>query len=177
MGNALAQLNEALELNRNDADVLATAGLILPKVGQPERALELVERAVRLNPHYPDWYHSPLRDAYFHSRRFEDTITTLKTRAHRAPVIDPLFLALSYAQLGRKSEVNASVDQLFEDQPDWSAEKHLSGPGNYAREAELNLFLDSVNKAGLPICATETHLQKYPDMKRLPECDAERARS
>jgi TolB-like protein/class 3 adenylate cyclase/tetratricopeptide (TPR) repeat protein len=175
MDNALSQLDEAVKLNPNDADVLATAGLILPKVGQPQRALELVERAVRLNPHYPDWYHSPLRDAYFHTRRFEDTIAVLKTRAHRAPVIDPLFLALSYAQLGRESEVKTSVDRLFEDQPDWSAEKHLSGPGNYARDTELDLFLESVEKAGLPVCATLEQLAKYPDMKRLEQCEAQRA--
>jgi hypothetical protein len=36
---------------------------------------------------------------------------------------------------------------------------------------------DSSPKAGLPLCATEAQLAKYPDMKRLPQCDAERAKS
>jgi TolB-like protein/class 3 adenylate cyclase len=177
MRNSLAQLDEALELNPNDADVLATAGFILPKVGQPERALELVKQATRLNPHYPEWYHAALRDAYFHNRRFEDTINVLRTRAHRSPMLDPLFLTMSYAQLGRESEMRASIDQLFEDQPDWSAEKYLSGPGNYAREEELQLFLDSIERAGLPLCAADAQLETYKDMKRLEQCERQRAKS
>jgi hypothetical protein len=44
-----------------------------------------------------------------------------------------------------------------------------------SRDVELNLFLDGHRKAGLPICATEAHLPKYPDMKRLEQCEAQRA--
>ena len=47
--------------------------------------------------------------------------------------------------------------------------------GSYARATELNLFLDSHRKAGLPVCATAAQLAKYPDMKRLEQCDAEHA--
>ena len=60
-------------------------------------------------------------------------------------------------------------------QPDYSAEKWLSETGICAREAELNLFLDSHRKAGLPVCATAAQLAKHPDMKRLEQCDAQRA--
>ena len=175
--NSLAQLDEALNLNPNDADVLAIAGGILPYLGQPGRALELMERAVRLNPHYPDWYYAMLIDAYFHNKKFEDTIMVLKKKKNRSPIWDPLFMAMSYAQLGRVNEIKASVEQLFRDQPDWSAERHIAESAKYARDTELNLFLDSVEKAGLPICATEAQLAKHPDMKRLPQCEQQRAKS
>ena len=39
----------------------------------------------------------------------------------------------------------------------------------------MTLFLDSHEKAGLPVCATEGQLVKYPDMKRLEQCEAQRA--
>lgn len=39
----------------------------------------------------------------------------------------------------------------------------------------MDLFLDSHEKAGLPICATEAQLAKYPDMKRLDQCEQQRA--
>ncbi len=42
---------------------------------------------------------------------------------------------------------------------------------------ELDLFLDSHRKAGLPVCATEAQLAKYPDMKRLEQCEQQRAKS
>jgi TolB-like protein/class 3 adenylate cyclase len=173
--NSLAQIDEAIALNPNDADALAICGGLLPYHGQPERGLELMERAVRLNPHYPDWYLYALRDAYFHNRKFGDTIMVLRKKINRSPIWDPLFLAMSYAQLGRTNEMKSSVEQLFRDQPDWSAERHLAESAKYARETELNLFLESVEKAGLPLCATKPQLAKYPDMKRLDQCEAERA--
>ena len=69
---AVSGLDQALELNPNNADVLAHSIFLLKKAGQPERALDLVEQAVRLNLHHPDWYYGALREAYFYNRRFED---------------------------------------------------------------------------------------------------------
>ena len=51
----------------------------------------------------------------------------------------------------------------------------LSNTGLYARDIELNRFLDSHRKAGLPLCASEAQLTKYLDMLRLEQCEAQRA--
>ena len=172
-----AEIDQSLELNLNDADRLAQAAWYWTRGGQPERSLELMARAVRLNPHHPDWYGAALRETYFHNRRFEDTITVTRKRLYPDPIWDPLYRAMSYAQLGQDEEVGAEVKQVFIDQPDYSAEKWLNDTGTYAREVDLKLFLDSNEKAGLPICATEAQLAKYPDMMRLPQCEAQRVKS
>jgi adenylate cyclase len=171
---ALAELDQAFELNPNNADIRAIAAWMLNRVGQPERALESILRAIRLNPHHPDWYYGMLRDAQFHNRRFDDCIRATKKRLHPGPILDPLFRALSYAQLGSGKEAARDIAQVISVQPDYSAEKWLSDTGMYARQTELNLFLDSIEKAGLPLCATEAQLAKYPDMKRLQQCEAQR---
>jgi tetratricopeptide (TPR) repeat protein len=175
--HALAELDQAFALNPNSADILAIAAWMLDRLGQPERALESTLRAIRLNPHHPDWYYGVLRDVHFHNRHFDDCITATRKRLHPSPTLDPLFRALSYAQLGNGKEAAPEVAQVMIAQPDYSAEKWLSETGIYAREAELNLFLESHRKAGLPLCATEAQLAKYPDMKRLEQCEAERAKS
>jgi TolB-like protein/tetratricopeptide (TPR) repeat protein len=172
---ALAELDKALELNPNNADILAIAVWILDRIGQPERALQSILRAIRLNPHHPDWYYSMLRDTYFHNKQFEDCITASKRKLYPSPILDPLFRALSYAQLGSCKEAAREVVKVTSVQPDYSAEKWLSDTGIYARANELDLFLDSVESAGLPICATEAQLAKYPDMKRLQQCEEQRA--
>jgi TolB-like protein/class 3 adenylate cyclase/Tfp pilus assembly protein PilF len=172
---AVSGLDQALELNPNQADVLAHSIFLLKKAGQPERALDLVERAVRLNPHHPDWYYGALREAYFYNRRFEDAIAATKKRLIPSPLEDPQVRAMSYAQLGREQEAAQEARVLLEAYPDYSAEKFLSGTGTYARETERDLFLDSIEKAGLPVCATEEQLAERPDMERLPECEAQRA--
>jgi hypothetical protein len=59
--------------------------------------------------------------------------------------------------------------------PDWSAEREISDTGAFARQAELDLYLDGIRKAGLPVCASATALQQRPEMKRLPICKQARA--
>jgi hypothetical protein len=47
----------------------------------------------------------------------------------------------------------------------------------FGRQEERDLFIESFRKLGLPVCASEAQLEKYSDMKRLPQCDPESARS
>jgi adenylate cyclase len=172
---AVAEVDQALELNPNAADQLAMAAWLLTRAGEPERSLKLMERAVRLNPHHPEWYRGAQRETYFHNRRFEETIAVTRKRIYQDPIWDSLYRAMSYAQLGRDEEAAVDVKQVFVDQPDYSVEKWLSDTGTYAREVDLQLFLDSNEKAGLPLCATEAQLAKYPDMLRLERCEQQRA--
>ena len=51
--------------------------------------------------------------------------------------------------------------------------KHFEVP---EAAAERALFLESFTKAGLRLCDTPELVAKYPDARRLPECEAERAK-
>ena len=84
---------------------------------------------------------------------------------------------MSYAQLGREQDAAREVAGFLDAYTDHSAERFLSETGTYARDTELNLFLDSHRKAELPLCATEAQLVKYADMKRLGQCEQQRAKS
>src|SRR5262249_17140647 len=53
---SIAAYERAIELNPNDADILAEMGDSLTYSGEAERAIQLLRRAMRLNPLYPDWY-------------------------------------------------------------------------------------------------------------------------
>ena len=172
---ALAELDQAVNLNPNSAEILALAAWVFTKAGLPERALKAIEQAVRLNPHYPDWYNGSFKEAYFYNRQFEEAISWSRKALVPEPLADPLIRAMSYAQLGREQEAARDVAKLFEANPDYSAEKYLSETGTFARDVEMILFLDSHEKAGLPLCASAEQLAKYPDMKRMPQCEAQRA--
>ena len=56
LAHCLAEKEKAISLNPNDADVLIDAAWAMPWFGKPEKAAELADRAVRINPNYPDWY-------------------------------------------------------------------------------------------------------------------------
>jgi hypothetical protein len=47
--------------------------------------------------------------------------------------------------------------------PDWSAERDISDTGAFARQAELDLYLDRIRKAGLP---SAHQRQRYSNGRR-----------
>ena len=75
-------------------------------------------------------------------------------------------------QVGGAAEGAAHVLKL---DPDWSAERDISDTGAFARQAELDLYLDGIRKAGLPVCASLRALEQRPEMKRLPICEQARS--
>jgi TolB-like protein/class 3 adenylate cyclase/tetratricopeptide (TPR) repeat protein len=173
---SLAEHEKALSLNPNDADVLILTAWNMPWFGRPEQGLELANRAMRLNPNYPDWYNSPLLCVYFYAGRYDLALATTHNRLN-PELWDFVYRPLIYAQLGRESDAAAALSDLLQRNPEYSAERWLNDTGWFSRDVEQDLFLYSHEKAGLPICATEAQLAKYPDMKRLEQCEAERAKS
>jgi TolB-like protein/class 3 adenylate cyclase len=173
MEQSLAEHEKALSLNPNDADVLLMTAGNMTWFGRPEQAAELADQAVRLNPNYPDWYGWGLLLAYFYDGQYERALSVTQGRLN-PDIWDYIYRPLIYAQLGRKADVATSFSDLLQRNPEYVAERWLSDTGTF-RDVELNLFLDSHRKAGLPLCATEEQLAKYPDMKRLELCEAQRA--
>ena len=53
----LEEVEQALQLNPNNANYIAAASLHIGMVGEWERANQLMGKAMRLNPHHPGWYH------------------------------------------------------------------------------------------------------------------------
>ena len=91
-------LERAEALNPNDADIIAEHADALVYVGQPERSVELLEKAMRLNPYYPDWYLWYLADAYTTMKRHQDVVATVQRMQN--PDEGRRMLASSYAHLG-----------------------------------------------------------------------------
>jgi TolB-like protein/class 3 adenylate cyclase/Flp pilus assembly protein TadD len=174
--HGLAALDKALSLSPNDADILAITSALMPWFGRPEQAAELAQRAVRLNPGYPDWYNWGLLLAYFYSGQYDRALAATQGRLD-PDIYDYVYRPLIYAQLRRPADARTAASDLAQRDPDYSAERFLSDTGSFARDTELSLFVDSNRKAGLPVCAAQGTLGKYPDMKRLEACEQQRAKS
>ena len=171
----VAELERAAELAPGNADLLADAAAYLPWLGQPERAVELIERAVRLKPNAD--YRWIQGTVYFFARRFADAAAGIE--GMDSPGRWEMRMAvLSYAQLGQTADLERWRARLRESWPDYSAELELKF-GDFApgAAAERSLFLDSFAKAGLPICATPEQLAQNPGIHRLPECTKDQAKN
>ncbi len=143
---SLAAYHQAIELNPNDADLLAEMGDALTYCGQTDKAVDLIKRAMRLNPYYPDWYLWYLGEAYFYAGDYEQAIQTLKqmrdqSEAHR-------LLASSYAHLGSMEEASYHAKEVLRIHPNFSLEHWRSVPPN-KDQRENDIFVDGLRKAGL----------------------------
>jgi adenylate cyclase len=144
--SSLAAYERALQLNPNDADILAEMGDSLTYCGDPNRAVQLLTRAMRLNPYYPDWYLWYLGEAYFHIGDYEATIETLKrmrdqSEAHR-------LLASSYAQLNQMTEARHHAREVLRAHPNFSIAHWRTVPPD-KDPTQLERFIDGLRKAGL----------------------------
>ena len=62
---AIAEFDRAETLSPSDADLLLVIAWTIPAFGESERAVSLAEKALKLNPHYPDWYNQGLSLVFF----------------------------------------------------------------------------------------------------------------
>jgi hypothetical protein len=136
--------------------------------------VELVNRAYRLNPHYPPFYDIYV-NAFYAIGQYDEVIARIRRLAEVPPHLQML-LAMSYAQLGRQADAATAKAELLRRDPDFSLERTVSDVyGVIPHQPTLALFIDGARKAGLNDCATEAELKKYPKMKHLAQCDARRA--
>src|SRR5712692_1307237 len=108
---AIAEAERAMVLEPNDADACVTLGEILSCAGRPQEAVGLVEKALRLDPHYPASYLFALGQAYYLTGRHEEAIAALKRLLTRNPDHPRahFFLAMVYSEVGRKEEARTEI--------------------------------------------------------------------
>ena len=148
---ALAEFQRAIELNPNDADVLNDFGLCLGYAGRAVEGLELVHKAIHLNPHYPEWYSLPLGQIYFDAHKYEEAVATFEGLLNLETTISCLYQAASYAALGQSSKAREAVVRTLELDPIATIEKWTStrfAPNSGAKDLEH--FREGLRKAGLP---------------------------
>jgi adenylate cyclase len=107
---AISAYQRALELNPNDADVLNDFGQCLSFAGRATEGVVVVHKAMRLNPHYPDYWTMQLGPIYFDARRYEDAISTLeRLHSSKDTIGVQLYLAASHAALGHTDQARATM--------------------------------------------------------------------
>jgi adenylate cyclase len=147
---AIAEAERATVLNPNDADGYVTLGNILCNVGRPEKGIELIEKAMRLNPQYPPFYLHSLGLAYREAGRYEEALAPLKKVLTLNPNFAPSHwnLAICYAELGRPEEAQAEVEEALRLNPKASLE-WMKENVPYKNPADLERMLAALRKAGL----------------------------
>jgi tetratricopeptide (TPR) repeat protein len=148
---ALAEAERAIALDPNDSFAYIRLGSILYFTGRATEGIEVIEKAMRLNPYYPADDLLNLALAYRFAGRYEEAIAALKKGLARNPDLgrNPhLFLAELYSQLGREEEARAEAAEHLRRNPDWSLEVFRQR-SPLRDQAMLNQMVENMRKAGL----------------------------
>ena len=144
-----SEFDLALERAPNNADLLMIYAWHCLARCNPEKGVELVERALRLNPTYPAWYNRPAEQTYYFGGKFDKALEAAQRIQNPQP-LEYVLLAATFAQLGRKEDAAKVADKVRAISPEFSAETHSL---IFARDEDRKLLVDGVQKAGLKVCA------------------------
>jgi TolB-like protein/Tfp pilus assembly protein PilF len=147
---AIASYERALEINPNDADVMTDFGWCLSFSGRPEEGLAMALKAIKLNPHHPDWYIFQLAQLQFNARKYGDAIKATRRLREVDATIVQAYLAASYAALDYRADAERAIMRLLQLDPVASVERYTSPEmATYRLDADLRHFRDCLSKAGL----------------------------
>jgi tetratricopeptide (TPR) repeat protein len=171
---AAAEYAKAETLAPSNADLLLIAAWSIVQFGETDRAVSLAEQALKLNPHYPDWYNQGLSVVFFFGEQYDKSVQ-YRLLVKEPHALDYAYLAIANAYWGRTGDAEAAAANAIKMNPTWIAEGYLSEGGGYA-EKEAELFVNGARKAGLPDCVPPDKLTEMPNLIRVKSCDQQRAK-
>ena len=147
---AIKEGERAVALNPNGADHRVWLAMILTSAGRPEEAVELVNKAIRLNPFPPNWYFLSLGNAFFTMGRYEEAVGAYKRTFERSPdfLLTKIGLAASYNALGREEDARAAAIEVLRIDPKFSLERFAEGL-LYKDQKDADRYINALRKAGL----------------------------
>jgi adenylate cyclase len=156
---AIAEAKRAIASDPNDADGYVALAGVLSFTGRAQEALELVERAMRLNPHFPPRYLYQLGLAQFAMNRLDVAAASLE----RALALNPddywsqRLLLATYGLLGRREDASKLLEALkgkdrrgIVGHFDPLTIKAMAFWHPFASPADAARFAEGLRKAGVP---------------------------
>lgn len=147
-----AHLAKALELSPNFTLAQNALGVSHIMEGDPEAAIPMIERAIRLDPGGSQQYLHFLGLASLLLGRFETAAALFKERILLVPETDVsrAFYASTLGHLGRVDEARAIWRELKAVNPRYDFHQHISERLRFERKADTELIAAGLAKAGLP---------------------------
>ena len=147
---AIAEFERAMALNPNFTHQAFSEVLVY--AGDSARAIEAVERHMRLDPFYmpqaPLW----LGFAHYMLKQYSQALPPLREYVSRAPNFrgGHACLAATYAQLGKLEEARAEAAEVLRIEPNWTIEGTQARLSPFKSTQDAEHYFDGLRKAGLP---------------------------
>ena len=149
---AVALAEKAAALAPSDATINAVLGWRLNLIAaKPKEGLELITKAMRLDPAYPDWFLEAAGQANYSLGDYDKALAAFEEYHKRNPDDTDGYVEIIYtsATAGGLEEAKATVAELLEKHPDFTVEGY-SMLTSFKDPAVNKLIRDNTAKAGLP---------------------------
>ncbi|MCV0394183.1 MAG: winged helix-turn-helix domain-containing protein [Rhizobiaceae bacterium] len=147
----LAQLQEALRLNPNDATTLGTHADLLARAGLHAESLAAWQTLERLDPVGTPLAAGLKSRAHFFLGEYEAALAAARRCVARAPKLQPcqLFHTIAARAAGEDEEAAESARRLMEINPDFSIQRHFTII-SFRDPADVEAMAVHLRAAGLP---------------------------
>jgi adenylate cyclase len=148
---AIAELERAIALEPNTVAAHYSLGYFLYSAGRTEEAIPILKKGVALSP-------IPLPRALSHlciasrkAGRYEEAVAVCKQLLQREPnhVLGHLTLGATYVEMERMEDARAEIAEVLRVDPKYTV-KVVPRSFPWKDQAEIDLLIDSLRKAGLP---------------------------
>jgi serine/threonine protein kinase/Tfp pilus assembly protein PilF len=107
----------AMALNPRNSHTRAYLGLLIAFVGEWDRGLALVQRAMALDPHFPDWCYLPFFYNHYRKGEYEAALQALKKINMPEDPWPQVGLAATCGQLNQQEMARAAIELVRKHQP------------------------------------------------------------
>ncbi len=148
---AIKDIEKAIGLNSSYADGYALLAWIMHFAGRPEEGLDIMQRAIRLNPRVPAIYRLVLGGIQYARGDLEQAVELLRTGAKISPDYQQIrvWLVAAYAAAGLMDEAEWEVVEILTINPSFSL-KSVEIAFPFRDPLYRDRFIADLKKAGLP---------------------------
>ena len=146
---AIAEFERGWALNPNFIDY--RFGSALMYVGEPARAIEVLEAGIRLDPFQPSYAFGLMGIVNYMLKRYGEAVRWLRECTLRMPNVQwpHAWLAAGYARLGQLEEAGAESADVLRINPAFTIES-WKRTAPFKDPKDLEHVIDGLSKAGLP---------------------------
>ena len=148
---AIANLEKAIALAPDNADVNATFGQVLNYWGDPERGLQLMEKAFTIEMIVPKNWEYQMGLSHLLLGQYDKALARFNRAVERPAAFFHayIFLAWTYVKLDRPDDANGAIKELLEIMPHYTI-KLAAKIYVFRKDEVCNRLFDSLHKVGLP---------------------------
>ena len=147
---ALAEGERAMALSPGEMAVFTLYASVLNSAGRSEEAVQLYQKAIRLNPFAPSWLYRLFGVALRNAGRYEEAVSALNKAIQIEPnnLIAHINLAAAYSLMGREKEARAEATEVLRLNPNFSVDAYAK-IFEYKDQSLKDKIVNALRKAGL----------------------------